>query len=472
MLVLGPVGFLLPWLLLALAALPVLWLLLRAVPPAPVLRRFPGVALLLGLRDAQSETDKTPWWLLLLRILAIAAVILGFAGPVLNPVAQRGGTAPLLIVADATWADAHDWAARQTRIEGLLAEAERAGRMAAVVSLTDLGTGDLVFQPASAPAALVSGLRPEPWQPDAAEIAKWAGALTGSFETSWLSDGLARDSRAGLLAALGLLIFLFTSKDIRTGVFFLFKSLMRSLTGTIVQLDPIAIMKIYVQDMKEKREKMQEQINTLAGQLVKLNKKIGENNENIKQKFAEANRAKQMTDRPGMAQAAQLATIEGAGLQDMNEKLMPLQRNMQTILAFMEKVNTSADYLIKETEIKVKLKEIEYKIVKESSNALRTAISIFKGDPDKKFYFDQSMEYIQDDMSMKLGEMKRAMDLSMDFINGVDIQNGILSDKGQQLLEAYNKGEFSLVSTAQQPEQPRTIELNAPKDAGYRNLLD
>lgn len=277
---------------------------------------------------------------------------------------------------------------------------------------------------------------------------------------------------AGLLAALGLLIFLFTSKDIRTGVFFLFKSLMRGLTSTIVQLDPIAIMKIYVQDMKEKREKMQGQIDTLAGQLVKLNKKIGENNENIKQKFAEANRARQMTDRPGMAQAAQLATIEGAGLQDMNEKLMPLQRNMQTILAFMEKVNTSADYLIKETEIKVKLKETEYKIVKESSNALRTAISIFKGDPDKKFYFDQSMEYIQDDMSMKLGEMKRAMDLSMDFINGVDIQNGILSDKGQQLLEAYNKGEFSLVSTTALPASPQTIELNAPKDAGYRNLLD
>ena len=75
--------------------------------------------------------------------------------------------------------------------------------------------------------------------------------------------------------------------------------------------------------------------------------------------------------------------------------------------------------IIKETEIKVRLKEVEYKMVKESSSALRTAVSIFKGDPDKKFYFDESMEYIQDDMSQKLGEMKRAMDMSMDFINSV-----------------------------------------------------
>ncbi|MVM37486.1 hypothetical protein GO730_07455 [Spirosoma sp. HMF3257] len=274
-----------------------------------------------------------------------------------------------------------------------------------------------------------------------------------------------------LLGALGVLIFLFTSKDVRTAIFFLFKTLMRSITGTVIQLNPIAIMKIYIQDLREKREKMQGQINILAGQLVKLNKKITENNDSIKQKFAEANKANAMSDKPGMREAAQLATIEGAGLQEMNEKLLPLQRNMKNVLAFMEKVNQSADYIIKETEIKVRLKETEYQIVKDSSNALKTAVSIFKGDPDKKFYFDQSMEYIQDDMSMKLGEMKRAMDLSMDFINGVDIQNGILSDKGEALLEAYNKGEFKIVQL-DAPAQPLNLGPAPQKDAGYKNLLD
>ena len=275
-----------------------------------------------------------------------------------------------------------------------------------------------------------------------------------------------------LLGVVALLIFLFTSKDIRTGLFFLYKSMMRKITGTFIQLDPIAIMKIYVEDLKRQRQKMQGQIDTLAGQLVKLNKKINENNAQIQQKFAEANKATGMSDRPGMQDAARLATIEGAGLQEMNEKLLPLQRNMKTVLEFMEKVNKSAEYLIKETEIKVKLKETEYQIVKDSSNALRTAISIFKGNPDKKFYFDQSMEYIQDDMSMKLGEMKRAMDLSMDFINSVDIQNGVLSDKGQAMLQAYNQGDFKLIQLDAPAPKPATQQINPPKDAGYRDLLE
>ena len=68
---LGPLAFANPWLLLGLPLLPILWILLRTVPPAPVRRLFPGVALLLGLTDDEVQTDRTPWWLLLLRMLAV-----------------------------------------------------------------------------------------------------------------------------------------------------------------------------------------------------------------------------------------------------------------------------------------------------------------------------------------------------------------------------------------------------------------
>jgi hypothetical protein len=198
----GPIGFTAPWLLVALAALPILWLLLRAVPPAPIRRRFPGVALLLGLKDDENETDKTPWWLLLLRALAIAAAIIGFSGPILNPEPERAGTGPLLILIDGTWADARDWPARMTRTEALLEEASRAGRTAAVVLLNDLPQGDLPFQAADAWAQRLGSLEPRPWSPDPEGISAWADGISGTFETFWMSDGLAYPWRAGLLDTL------------------------------------------------------------------------------------------------------------------------------------------------------------------------------------------------------------------------------------------------------------------------------
>ena len=62
------------------------------------------------------------------RALAVAAMILGFAGPILNPDERTPGSGPLLIVADASWASARDWSARQERLEALLAEAARVCR--------------------------------------------------------------------------------------------------------------------------------------------------------------------------------------------------------------------------------------------------------------------------------------------------------------------------------------------------------
>ena len=101
---LGAIGFTTPWLLAALLVLPILWIILRAVPPAPVRRRFPGVALLLGLKDDDTVSDRTPWWLLLLRMLAVAATIIALAGPVLNPrqTAETPNSGPLLVVLDAS----------------------------------------------------------------------------------------------------------------------------------------------------------------------------------------------------------------------------------------------------------------------------------------------------------------------------------------------------------------------------------
>ena len=199
---LGPIGFAAPWLLVALAALPILWILLRAIPPAPIRRRFPGVALLLGLKDDESVTDRTPWWLLLLRMLAVAAVIVGLAGPVLNPADEaETGRGPLLVVLDGSWASARDWQAQADLVDGLLAEAARQGRTAAIARLT---TPEVpVFRAADTWRARVPGFDPRAWEPSARDMEAVAQALPDTdFDTYWISDGLDRAGRFGLLNAL------------------------------------------------------------------------------------------------------------------------------------------------------------------------------------------------------------------------------------------------------------------------------
>lgn len=203
MTLLAGIGFTTPWLLLGLLALPVLWFLLRAVPPAPRRVAFPGVSLLLGLKDDETISDRTPWWLLLLRMLALAAIIIGLAGPVLNPRQTADGSGPLLIVLDDSWAGAQHWAARLDLIDAQLSEAARAGRPVGLLRLTN--PDEITFQAAGALRSRLPGLTPAAWQPGPAEVeaalARIAGH-EGPMDSHWLSDGLDYVGRTDVLTAL------------------------------------------------------------------------------------------------------------------------------------------------------------------------------------------------------------------------------------------------------------------------------
>ena len=193
--------FLTPWLLSALLGLPVLWLLLRAVPPAPIRRFFPGVILLLGLRDKTQISDRTPWWLLLIRMLALGLIILGLAGPLLNPQSTTIKRSDLLILLDGGWAAARDWQAHQLLLDRVLNQAARDGRPVAIARLTTPSTP--VFQSAQSWQERLPGLAPTPWVPDASKMQTALQGLNDQpFDSLWLSDGLAQTGRAALLSAL------------------------------------------------------------------------------------------------------------------------------------------------------------------------------------------------------------------------------------------------------------------------------
>jgi hypothetical protein len=63
----GSFGFLSPWILMGLAALPLIYLILRLTPPKPRQETFPPTRILFGLEDRQRTPARTPWWLTALR---------------------------------------------------------------------------------------------------------------------------------------------------------------------------------------------------------------------------------------------------------------------------------------------------------------------------------------------------------------------------------------------------------------------
>jgi hypothetical protein len=211
MLTLGPIGFAAPWLLLALPALPVLWWLLRVTPPAPKRQIFPPTRILRELQPAEATPARTPWWLLLLRLMVAGLIILGLARPIWQPSVGTGQSGPLLLVLDDGWAAAPDWARRMASAQRILEAAKHEARPVALLTTSPLegGADPLTFLPAEEAAARLAVIRPKPWAPDrtaalAALNALRAGNPSG-FESLFLTDGLehgASEDAAPFLAAL------------------------------------------------------------------------------------------------------------------------------------------------------------------------------------------------------------------------------------------------------------------------------
>jgi len=199
MLQLGALGFATPLLLLALLALPILWWLLRATPPAPVRERFPGVVVLLGLEPPEKTPQYTPWWLLLLRLLIAALAILAFAQPLLNPRESLSSASPLHLVLDGGWASAPDWDDRLAAASDLLDRADRAGvpvRLDVLAQPVAEGREAEVLTAADA-RARIDALQPVPWPPARADL---LDRVEPGAQTVWIHDGLDHDGTYRALA--------------------------------------------------------------------------------------------------------------------------------------------------------------------------------------------------------------------------------------------------------------------------------
>jgi len=203
---LGPLAFVVPWALIALVLVPLLWWLLKVVPPMPRKVDFPAIRLLFGLDTDRRAAESTPWWLILLRIALVALLILAVAHPLLNPSHRSLAPGDMLIVVDDGWASARDWPDRMAALDTLLGLAERQDRSVVLMttarrdSATPMEHAGLMT-PRDA-ESLSAAMLPSPWPVDRGGAADALAGLDGVSQVFWLTDGVATGTDAVFLETL------------------------------------------------------------------------------------------------------------------------------------------------------------------------------------------------------------------------------------------------------------------------------
>src|SRR6202046_4707517 len=200
-----PLGFAEPLVLIGLLTLPVLWWLLRLIPPRPRRLDFPPTRLLLEIAPKEETPARTPWWLTLMRLALAALVIIAAAGPLWHPsLAASTSRGPIGIMIEDGWGAAATWDPRVRTANDIIARAEDERRAVALIPLSE-GTRDVSLEPAGSARVRLNQMKPKPYTVDRSEalpaIAQFLAAVH-DVDLVWLSDGTDLGRGADFIKAL------------------------------------------------------------------------------------------------------------------------------------------------------------------------------------------------------------------------------------------------------------------------------
>ena len=278
------------------------------------------------------------------------------------------------------------------------------------------------------------------------------------------------------IAILGVLLYMILDPKMRNLVWYMYKSVMRTITGWFVTIDPIGILESYVDDLKSNLAKMSQQIGGLKGQMRKLKTIMDKNEAEIKEKMALASMAK----KKGMNNQVILNSRSAARLQEQNKKFDKLHNRMQILYRILSKMYQNSEILLEDTKDNVMLKKQERNAIRASHSAMKSAMSVISGDPDKRAMFDMAMERVADDVANKVGEMEQFMDMSSNFMDSINLQNGVFEEQGIKMLEEYEKKSALLLmgdssetlDLNQDVARPEQLPQNGQASDNYENLFD
>ena len=239
---------------------------------------------------------------------------------------------------------------------------------------------------------------------------------------------------AAMCGGLFVVGYMLLDKRVRTLMWYFYKSMIRKATGVFIQLDPIAIIEGYLEELKDKMITMENQIGSLKGQIRKIKNKITAKEEKVQYYMGMANAARNKEENAQMnlnlrkAEREKQAALKFAVLRDKTEKLYTVLDKMKKYSAIM------VDDIGHEVEMKTEEREI----IRTSHSVMKSAVNIINGNSDRKVIFDQAMEYIVDDIGMRIGEMERFMDVSADFMNNMDLENDMYEMQGLEALDEWS----------------------------------
>ena len=242
------------------------------------------------------------------------------------------------------------------------------------------------------------------------------------------------------VAAVGLFFVITDKRFWRLGAW-AYMSAMRRLTQVFVEIDPIGIMKNYIEDLKTKLADMNGRISRLSGMIRACKEEIRQNDQAKSGALGLVSEAK----KKGLTMVAAAQSRKAGRMAEANLSYQDLLAKMELLHRVLVKYQEVSTFLIEDMTQEVSIKERKRAMAKEAYSAMKSAMAIIHGDPSAKELYDMANEYVAADYAMRIGEIEDFVRMSDTFMQSIDLRNGVYEQQAVELLADWEKNADSIV---------------------------
>jgi hypothetical protein len=247
---------------------------------------------------------------------------------------------------------------------------------------------------------------------------------------------------AALVAAAGALLYVALSPRTHLA----FRLLARALTGLLVEIDPVGILRDRLAQMRRQRDEMRARIDEVGGQIGVLARAIETNRSSAEENLKQASLARRtaqaaVTEEDALRRSLQVTVkANRAGrLEKQNMSYGQLLAKLRTVHDFLVRWSASVDAYIEDAEDQVRQAEIERKTIHSAYRAFRAALRAIRGKAADQEIYDLAMEHLADDAGRKLGEMESFQRDARAFMDDMDVQRGVITEDALRRLDRFEQ---------------------------------
>jgi len=263
------------------------------------------------------------------------------------------------------------------------------------------------------------------------------------FLISLLTDTIHAVALAAVLVAI---LWLAVNPTFRTAVRNLFQNTVRFFASWVVETDPIGILRNNLDDMKSAKASLDQTLQRFAGSDERLQRSISAKGDEINTLGRKAAKAEQMAaaatdpmERERLSLERQTFLEQAGMLMQGVKQLQALEDQTSKMLKTFQHWSQIADSKIQRTENKVNFLAEQRKMILDAKATLGVGQRLLRGNPEQLKMVDMALDYLEDDTSRTLGEIKEFTRYTDKLLTDDQIESGAAADEAAAKFAEFNQ---------------------------------